>query len=172
MEETVRLALSRSDCIIFSGGLGPTTDDLTKETVAKAFGLTLEEDPKAQEELISRMMRFGNKMTDNNWKQALIPKGQKALYNHHGTAPGIFIEKDGKTAILLPGPPRELIPMFEEYCIPYFESRSNQKIVSVMVKLIGIGESEAAARIEDLILVTETGHEVLNHYSHDIEVID
>lgn len=152
LEEMVRLALSRSDCIIFSGGLGPTTDDLTKETVAKAFGLKLVEDAKAKEELLARMNRYGRKITENNFKQALIPEGQKALYNHHGTAPGILIEKDGKTAILLPGPPRELVPMFEEYCIPYFESRSNQKIVSVMVKLIGIGESEAAARIEDLIL--------------------
>ncbi len=151
LEDTVRLALSRSDCIIFSGGLGPTTDDLTKETVARAFGLELVEDAKAKDELLARMNRYGRKITENNYKQALIPKGQKALYNHHGTAPGILIEKDGKTAILLPGPPRELIPMFEEYCIPYFQSRSNKKIVSVMVKLIGIGESEAAARLDDLI---------------------
>lgn len=151
LEETVNLALSRSDVLIFSGGLGPTTDDLTKETVTKAFGLKLVEDPQAKGELLDRMTRFGRKITENNFKQALIPEGQKALYNHHGTAPGILIEKDGKTAILLPGPPRELIPMFEEYCIPYFRSRSNERIVSVMVKLIGIGESEAAARLNDLI---------------------
>lgn len=151
LEETVKLALSRSDCIIFSGGLGPTTDDLTKETVAKAFGLKLVEDPKAKEALLDRMTRYGRKITANNFKQAMIPEGQRALYNHHGTAPGILIEKDGKTAILLPGPPRELIPMFEEYCIPYFQTKSKDKIVSVMVKLIGIGESEAASRLNDLI---------------------
>ena len=151
LEETVKLALSRSDCIIFSGGLGPTTDDLTKETVAKAFGLKLIEDPKAKEALLDRMTRYGRKITANNFKQSMIPEGQRALYNHHGTAPGILIEKDGKTAILLPGPPRELIPMFEEYCIPYFQTKSKDKIVSVMVKLIGIGESEAASRLNDLI---------------------
>lgn len=151
LEETVKLALSRSDCIIFSGGLGPTQDDLTKETVAKAFGLELVEDEQAKEELQARMSRYGRKITENNYKQAMIPEGQIALYNHFGTAPGVLIEKDGKTAILLPGPPRELIPMFEEYCIPYFQSKSKEKIVSSMVKLIGIGESEVAARISDLI---------------------
>ena len=77
LEEMVRLALSRSDCIIFSGGLGPTTDDLTKETVAKAFGLKLVEDAKAKEELLARMNRYGRKITENNFKQALIPEGQK-----------------------------------------------------------------------------------------------
>lgn len=152
LEETVKLALSRSDVVIFSGGLGPTTDDLTKETVSKAFGLKLVEDKRARAELEERMNRFGHKMTDNNYKQAMVPEGQRALYNHNGTAPGILIEKNGKTAILLPGPPKELIPMFEEYCVPYFKSKSKETIYSIMVKMIGIGESAAAARINDIIL--------------------
>jgi len=152
LEEVVKQALKRSDVVIFSGGLGPTTDDLTKETVSKAFGLKLVEDARAKAELESRMSRFGHKITDNNYKQALIPEGQTALYNHNGTAPGILIEKDGKIVILLPGPPKELIPMFEEYCVPYFQSKSKETIYSVMVKMIGIGESSAAHRINDLIL--------------------
>ncbi|MBO4834876.1 MAG: competence/damage-inducible protein A [Lachnospiraceae bacterium] len=151
LEAVVKEALSRSDLLLFSGGLGPTTDDLTKETVCKAFGLKLVEDPEARAMLEERMSKFGRKITENNFKQALIPEGQTALYNHFGTAPGILIEKDGKVAFLLPGPPRELIPMFEEYCIPYIRERSSVTIRSRMVKMIGIGESEAAARIQDLI---------------------
>ena len=151
LEAVVKEALSRSDLILFSGGLGPTTDDLTKETVSKAFGLKLVDDPGARAMLEERMGKFGRKITENNYKQALIPEGQTALYNHHGTAPGILIEKDGKIAFLFPGPPRELIPMFEEYCIPYIRKLSNITIRSRMVKMIGIGESEAAARIQDLI---------------------
>lgn len=151
LEAVVKEALSRSDLILFSGGLGPTTDDLTKETISKAFGLKLVDDPDARAMLEERMGKFGRKITENNYKQALIPEGQTALYNHHGTAPGILIEKNGKIAFLFPGPPRELIPMFEEYCIPYIRKLSNITIRSRMVKMIGIGESEAAARIQDLI---------------------
>ena len=151
LESVVKEALSRSDLILFSGGLGPTTDDLTKETVSKAFGLPLVDDPGSRAMLEERMGKFGRKITENNYKQALIPEGQRALYNHNGTAPGILIEKDGKIAILLPGPPRELIPMFEEYCVPFIQGRTGITIRSKMVKLIGIGESEAAYRIQDLI---------------------
>ena len=82
LEAVVKEAISRSDLLLFSGGLGPTTDDLTKETVSKAFGLPLVDDPGSRAMLEERMGKFGRKITENNYKQALIPEGQKAFYNH------------------------------------------------------------------------------------------
>lgn len=152
LKKVVQEAMSRSDVILFSGGLGPTSDDLTKETVCEAFGISLVEDAYAKTMLEERMHKYGRKIIENNYKQVMVPEGQTVLYNHNGTAPGILIDKDNTIAILLPGPPRELIPMFEEYCIPFFKKRSNVTIRSIMVKMIGIGESDAAARIADLIL--------------------
>ena len=86
LEEAVKQAISRSDIIIFSGGMGPTTDDLTKEVVSKTFGLKLVMDERAKAELEARMNLFGHKITDNNYKQAMIPEGQRALYNQLTTA--------------------------------------------------------------------------------------
>lgn len=151
LKATVQTALQRSDVVIFTGGLGPTNDDLTKETVSEAMGLSLVYDVQAADMMKERFARFHGKLTENNYKQAYVPEGSYVLYNHNGTAPGVLIEKDGKIAVLLPGPPKELIPMFEEYCEPYFKERLGSRIDSVMVKLIGIGESEAAFRLNDLL---------------------
>ncbi len=151
LKETIFQALSRSEVVFFTGGLGPTSDDITKEIVCEALGLELVEDAKAKEMLIERAKAINCQITKNNYKQALVPKGATVLYNHNGTAPGLLIEKDGKIAILLPGPPKELIPMFEEYLVPYFRKKNGETIYSMMVKLSGVGESEAASRIEKLI---------------------
>ncbi len=151
LKETVEAALKRSDCLIFTGGLGPTNDDLTKEVISEAFGLPLVYDEKAAKEMEERLNRLGVAITENNYKQANVPEGSTVLYNQNGTAPGILIEKDGKCAILLPGPPKEMQPMFETYCVPYFKKRSGAEIDSIMVKMIGIGESSAAAKIQDLL---------------------
>ncbi len=151
LKKVVFQALSRSEVVFFTGGLGPTPDDITKEIVCEALGLNLVVDEKAKENLIERVKAMNCKITENNYKQAMIPEGATVLYNHNGTAPGLIIEKNEKIAILLPGPPKELIPMFEEYLIPYFRHRQGETISSVMVKLSGIGESEAASRIEKLI---------------------
>lgn len=151
LKDIVRTAFERSDVVIFTGGLGPTNDDITKEVVSEALGLSLVYDEQAGKELEQRLKRFGVPITENNYKQAYVPEGCTVLYNHNGTAPGILAEKDGKVAVLLPGPPRELEPMFEEYCVPYFKQRSGCEIDSVMVKLIGIGESSAAAKVDDIL---------------------
>lgn len=141
----------RSDLILLSGGLGPTEDDLTKEIVAEALELPLVKDEKAWEMLQSYFVRFHRPMAKNNEKQAFVPQGCKALYNENGTAPGILIEKDGKIIVILPGPPGELYPMFEEQVIPYLKSRSDKVLVSKMIKVVGVGESNSEMMLLDLI---------------------
>ena len=109
----LRVALGRVDVVITSGGLGPTSDDLTREVVAQVLGLTLVEDPAILETIRTRFEKRGMKMPDGNRRQAAVPAGARALANPRGTAPGIWIEADNRIVVLLPGPPRELQPMFE-----------------------------------------------------------
>ena len=132
-------AFSRADLVILSGGLGPTYDDLTKETVAAYFGRKLVRDESVLAEIERYFAaRYGDvsKMTPNNRKQADIPEGARVLSNPNGTAPGILIEVDGKTAILLPGPPRELEPMMDDQVVPYLAQRSGRVFVSRTVRRI------------------------------------
>ncbi len=152
LEEAFRLALGRSDVVLLTGGLGPTQDDLTKETVARALGKTLVPDEAAKAHIAQYFKKLGaQKIPESNWKQALVPEGAIALENENGTAPGIYLEADGKTVVLLPGPPGEMIPMFEASVAPRLKEKCPQAIVSAMVKLCGIGESAAEERIRDLI---------------------
>lgn len=151
LEELLQTAQKRSDVIILCGGLGPTQDDLTKETAAKVMGKSLVEDERARQEIEAFLSKRGRKITENNWKQALVPEGSKVLYNPNGTAPGIIMEDGNTKMILLPGPPNELIPMFEEQVYPYLNKLQPEIICSKMVKLCGIGESAAETEILDLI---------------------
>lgn len=151
LEELLEIARKRSDIIILCGGLGPTQDDLTKETAAKVMGKALVEDERAKREIEEILSKWGRKITENNWKQALVPEGSIVLYNPNGTAPGIIIEEENTKVILLPGPPNELIPMFEEQVYPYLNELQPEIICSKMVKLCGIGESAAETKILDLI---------------------
>ncbi len=156
LTETLALALSRSDIVILSGGLGPTGDDLTKEVTAKAFGKKLKEDPHTKERIQAYFDQIHSKqITENNWKQALVPEGAIVVDNHNGTAPGLILtgDVDGeeKTAILLPGPPGEIRPMFERDIYPYLSRRQPEGIYSYMVKICGIGESQVESMISDLI---------------------
>lgn len=151
LEETVRLAVGRSDIVILSGGLGPTKDDLTKEVTAKVFGKELYEDAHTKERIAGYFSKMkSNKITENNWKQALVPEGAKVVDNHNGTAPGLIIEENGKIAILLPGPPNEIKPMFERDIVPYLRSLEPEGIYSKMVKICSIGESKAETMVLDL----------------------
>lgn len=156
MKETIRTALERSDVVILTGGLGPTEDDLTKEITAEVMGFPLVEDPHSRELLEAYMKEYEKnnaqrRITANNYKQAMVPKGALVLDNHNGTAPGLIMEKDGKTAVLLPGPPMEMKPMFEEAVFPYLRRMQPEIIVSQMVKICSIGESQVAEEIQDLI---------------------
>ena len=147
LRQALDIALSRADLIITSGGLGPTEDDLTKETIAEACGLPLVMDDKALsaiEVFFRRRMGPGSVMPQNNRKQALLPEGSICLYNDHGTAPGCIIEtvRDGeiKRIAILPGPPRELKPMFTDQVRPYLE-RS--------IRTFGVGESALEGYVTD-----------------------
>ena len=156
MRDVIKTALDRSDVVILTGGLGPTEDDITKEVTADLMGMPLKEDPHSRK-LIDKYLKEYEKnnpqrrITKNNYKQAMVPKGAIVLDNHNGTAPGLILEKKGKTAILLPGPPNEMKPMFEEYIVPYLQKNQPEIIVSQMVKISGIGESQVAEEIQDLI---------------------
>ncbi len=149
--EVFNEAAGRADIVILSGGLGPTEDDLTKETVARAMGKELVLDDKAWKQIQKFFEKRNLKLTDNNKKQAYVPKDSKVLYNKNGTAPGIIIEGDKVTAILLPGPPGELIPMWDEQVTPYLRERSGEAFFSEMVKICGSGESFVETDLKDLI---------------------
>ena len=155
LEQTVKTALKRSDIIIMTGGLGPTEDDLTKETVASVLKKKLVLDEHSKACITAYFKRIQRKdITENNWKQAYIPEGAIVVDNHNGTAPGIIIQTDDepkKNILLIPGPPNELYPMFENDMMPYLASLSAQMLVSETVKIAGRGESWVAAEISDLI---------------------
>ncbi|HEX3021739.1 MAG TPA: competence/damage-inducible protein A, partial [Lachnospiraceae bacterium] len=153
LSDSISTALSRSDIIILTGGLGPTKDDLTKETVAKVLDLNLVEDDHTKERIQGYFKNSVHKViTENNWKQALIIDGCTVIDNSNGTAPGLIVEtKEGKRIILLPGPPNEMIPMFENDIYPYLESLSPAVLYSKMVKISGLGESYVETQITDLI---------------------
>lgn len=138
LRAALEVAKSRADILITTGGLGPTADDLTKETIAAAFGKQLYMDEGQQKRLHERM---GPTMTPNNEKQAMLPEGCTVLVNDWGTAPGCAFEADGKTVIMLPGPPRECAPMFRERALPYLEKLRGGVIGSSYIKVFGIGES-------------------------------
>ncbi len=146
-------AFSRADLVVLSGGLGPTYDDLTKETVAAYFGRGMRRDEGILRNIENYFAaRYGDasKMTPNNRKQADIPEGAVAIPNPNGTAPGILIEGNGKTAILLPGPPRELEPMMDDHVVPYLMKRTGRVFVSRTIHLAELGESAIEAALEDL----------------------
>ncbi len=152
LADAIRRALKRSDIVILNGGLGPTEDDLTKEVCAEVMGFPLEEDAHTKERLVEffRNSIYKN-IADNNWKQAVIPSGAIVLDNSNGTAPGLILEKFGKSAILLPGPPNELYPMFMDQVYPYLQKLQPEIIISQMVKICGIGESQVEDRLLDMI---------------------
>ena len=152
LADAVKTGLDRSDILILTGGLGPTEDDITKEVCAEVMGFPLAEDPHTRE-LIEAYFKNSiyTEIPDNNWKQAVVPQGAIVLDNHNGTAPGLILEKDGKTAILLPGPPAELYPLFMDGVYPYLQHLCPDIIFSQMVKICGVGESQVEDKLLDLI---------------------
>ncbi len=147
----LKIAFERSDVVILSGGLGPTQDDITKETVASYFGKELQLDEGVKTEIAAYFEKRGRQMAENNIKQAMVPDGAKILHNANGTAPGILMEEGDKTAILLPGPPAELKAMFEEQVEPWLKARTGGMLYSAVVKVCGISESRVAEILDDMI---------------------
>lgn len=149
LRAAVDTGLSRSDILVVTGGLGPTCDDITKTSVAEAFGRKMHTDESVRRDIEEFFRRIGRTMTENNLSQAEIPDGAVVFGNKWGTAPGIALsgEIDGKTkhAILLPGPPSECEPMFVECVEPYLRALSPHTIYSLNLHLHSIGESGAEA---------------------------
>lgn len=143
-------AAKRSDIIILSGGLGPTPDDLTKEVCCEFFGKKMFLHEPTVEKIKKYFSSKGIEMAQNNLKQAMLPKDCVIFPNDNGTAPGMAIEKDGVHILVLPGPPRELKPMFQNCAVPYLMQFSDRIIVSHNIRTFGIGESSMAENVNDL----------------------
>jgi nicotinamide-nucleotide amidase len=142
LEESLRDALRRSAVIISTGGLGPTEDDITRKVFARVTGRHLKLDYEVLEGIRQRFASRGYQMTPNNERQALILDGGKVLPNPNGSAPGIKLDQEGKLIVLLPGPPRENQPMFDDYVMPDLERMSRGvRIARRVLKVTGLGES-------------------------------
>jgi nicotinamide-nucleotide amidase len=145
------LAFSRVDMVIATGGLGPTNDDLTKEIAAGYFGRELIVDETSLKRIVDYFIRTSRVMSESNRKQAYFPEGAHILPNNHGTAPGCIINENNKILVLLPGPPREMVPMFEDYVIPYIEKFQDGVLVSKVLRVLGLGESLMTEKVRDII---------------------
>ena len=153
LKRAIDIAEERAELIIFSGGLGPTKDDLTKETIAKHLDLELVYDAFAMETIESFFAKRKRPMTDNNRKQALVLEGCHVLTNHHGMAPGMLLTRGKHTYILLPGPPKELEPMFQFEAKPELAKKQNDGalIRSHVLRFYGIGEAELEVRVQNIL---------------------
>ncbi len=150
--ECIRASLERCDLLIMTGGLGPTYDDLTKETAAKVMGRELVLHQPSLDRIKSFFEKRKRKMSATNEKQAYMPSGAVIFDNHHGTAPGCAIEdnESGKIIIMLPGPPREMKPMFSESVEPYLSQFSEYVMVSTNMNIFGMGESTVESVVSDI----------------------
>ncbi len=149
LKDVINVGLNRADILIFTGGLGPTADDMTKEVVSETLGLELKLDKDMECNIKKYFDKMNGSMPSNNTKQAYKPKGSQFLTNEMGTAPGIYIEWNGKILILLPGPPKEMKFMFDKYAIPLIKQDYTIKIKTI--NTIGIGESKLETVLKDII---------------------
>lgn len=151
VKQELEMAFKRSDMIITTGGLGPTKDDLTKEIAAEYFGKKMVLHKESLELIEGYFKKQNREISENNKKQAYFPEGSIILPNNHGTAPGCIINGNGKTLVLLPGPPKENIPMFEDYVVPYLQKFNEYTLISKTLKICGMGESSVATKIGHII---------------------
>jgi len=149
LEDAINIGMKRSDLLIFTGGLGPTYDDMTKEVVAKTLGIKLILNNSIEENIKKYFEKTNRPMTSNNIKQAYMPEGSIILKNEIGTAPGIYIEYNSKIFILLPGPPKEMELMLNKYALPLIKQDNIIKVKTI--NTIGIGESALEDMLKDLI---------------------
>lgn len=155
LTDCLLLALGRSDIIITTGGLGPTQDDLTKDTVAKTLGLKMTVHEESKRRIRAYFERSGREIVESNYRQAYFPEGSLILENDMGTAPGCAvettIEEKKKRIILLPGPPKELIPMYEKSVVPYLRTIAAHPIRSEFLRIACVGESLVEETMMDLV---------------------
>ena len=169
LTQAIEIAKARADIILTTGGLGPTCDDLTKQTVARAFGLELYFDEQAERELEEYFrLRHGKPMTENNRQQAYLPVGCTPFYNTCGTAPGCAFYAEGKHVLILPGPPKECLTMMRVSGLDYLRSLSDEQIWSHNIHLFGMGESYAESLLRDR--MNELTNPTLAPYAKEGEV--
>jgi nicotinamide-nucleotide amidase len=148
LEEAIKDSLRRSRVVIMTGGLGPTEDDITRKVAARALGRRLKLDEKVLEEISARFLSFGRAMPQINSRQAMVIEGAEALDNPNGTAPGLYLEQDNRAVVLLPGPPREMRPMFETHVLPRLAAKTGEvRVVRRVLRVSGMGESALDERI-------------------------
>ncbi len=149
--EAYEQAYQRADLIVISGGLGPTEDDLTKETAGAYFGKGMVFHLDIWEPIAQYYKIRGSKPVESAKKQALFPEGSEILPNPAGTAPGCWINEDGRMMAMMPGPPREMIPMFEEQVVPRIQPYLDQTFQSRVLRICGSGESNVEDALRDII---------------------
>ncbi len=150
LKSALGIAAGRADAVITTGGLGPTADDLTKETIAEYCGLKCVMDEESRQRIIKRFSKGDMYMPESNFKQAEMPEGCIILKNDNGTAPGAVVESDGCVFIMLPGPPNEMKPMFDNEVMPYLEQFSDGVIRSKSLRVFGLGESAVDEILGDI----------------------
>lgn len=169
LKEMFHVGFQRADIIIATGGLGPTKDDLTKEVAAEFFEKEMVLDYKTLENIESYFARLRRPLSENNKKQAYFPEGSQIIPNPHGTAPGCIVESNKKVLIMLPGPPSEMKPMFQNFITPYLSKYSTGILVSTIIRMFGIGESSMEKLIEDII--QNQSNPTIAPYAQDGELI-
>lgn len=164
----IRQGLERSDLLVITGGTGPTKDDLSKELVAEILGLEMVLDQNSLARIEDFFTQRGTKMPEAEAKQAYFPQGARILPNHNGTAPGAILQKEGKNIILLPGPPSEMEPIFQEYVLPVLEEKvpyDSTRMNVRVIKVIGLSESELEEKLADLLDSPEPSMTLLSKHS-------
>ena len=171
LAEAFRDALNRVPVVISSGGLGPTEDDLTRETVAELLGRRLQRNEDVVRHIEARFRSFKRDMPEVNLRQAMVPEGAEVLENPRGTAPGLWIEDKGRMVALLPGPPRELKPLFIEQVLPRLQRRvSGVRMFHRELRVTGLGESHVEERIRPIYLRYKDVHTTILAAPGEIQI--
>ena len=171
LEEAIKDATRRSKVVITTGGLGPTEDDITRKVAARALGRRLLLDEKILSELRERFLSFGHVMPERNSRQAMVIDQAEVLPNPNGSAPGMFIEHEGVAIVLLPGPPREMRPMFENHVQPKLAGRAGSvKVVRRMLRVAGLGESAVDEKIAPIYTQYENPQTTILFNQSEIEI--
>src|SRR5437660_2133185 len=170
-EEVVKDAVKRSRVVITTGGLGPTEDDITRKVVARALGKRLSLDENVLNEIRARFQSFGVNMPERNSRQAMVIDGADVLPNPNGTAPGLLVKHDDCTIALLPGPPREMKPMFENHVLPRIENLAGEtRFTTRVLRVSGMGESAVDEKIAPIYTKYENPQTTILFNSSEIEI--
>jgi nicotinamide-nucleotide amidase len=171
LEETIKDATRRSKVVITTGGLGPTEDDITRKITARALGRRLLLDENVLDEIKRRFQSFGVTMPERNSRQAMVIEDAEVLPNPNGTAPGMFLEHNGTAIVLLPGPPREMQPMFTNHVVSKLEQRSGSlRVVRRMLRVAGMGESAVDEKIAPVYTKYENPQTTILFNQSEIEI--